>query len=179
MLVRGSRLAGRALAGPAARALPALRSLRTSSVRQADEAPKAVDGAMSFDFTLPSATLYSEAPVEMVILPGVDGQFGVMPNYVPTIAELKPGVIAVQETAGGPLTKYFVPGGFASMTAESKLSVSVLEAVPIEDLDEEAIKTGLAQYQAAYAAATDDLAKVEAEIGVDVYQAMAHAISEA
>ena len=43
---------------------------------------------MSFTFTLPSASLYQAAQVEMVILPGVDGFFGVMPNYVPTIAEL-------------------------------------------------------------------------------------------
>ena len=50
----------------------------------------------------------------MVILPGGDGQFGVMPSHVPTITEVKPGVVSVQETAGGALAKYFVSGGFAS-----------------------------------------------------------------
>ena len=37
---------------------------------------------------------------------------------------------------------------------------------------------GLAQYSAAYASATEDLAKSEAEIGVEVYQALSYAISE-
>ena len=115
----------------------------------------------------------------MVILPGGDGQFGVMPSHVPTITELKPGVVSVQEAAGGPLTKYFVSGGFASVNAESVLNVSVLEAVTLDELDAEAVKTGLAQYTAAYAAATEDYAKSEAEIGVEVYQAMSYAISEA
>jgi F-type H+-transporting ATPase subunit delta len=62
------------------------------------------------------------------------------------------------------------------MTDESKLNVTVLEAVSIDDLDPEAVKTGLAQYTAAYASATEDLAKTEAEIGVSVYQAMSYAI---
>ena len=55
------------------------------------------------------------------------------------------------------------------MTDQSKLNVTVLEAVALEDIDPDAVKTGLAQYSAAYASANDDLAKSEAEIGVEVY----------
>lgn len=168
---------------PAASLLPRVaqlsRPLHASAARLADDASKPADGMMSFTFTLPSKSLYEDVPVEMVILPGNDGQFGAMASHVPTISELKPGVVAVQESAGGALTKYFIPGGFASISSDSKLRVSTLECAAIEDIDAEAVKTGLAQYQAAYAAATDDLAKAEAEIGVEVYQAMSYAISEA
>ena len=66
-----------------------------------------------------------------------------------------------------------------SVSSDSKLRVSSLECAAVEDLDSEAVKTGLAQYQAAYASATDDLAKAEAEIGVEVYQAMSYAIADA
>jgi len=127
---------------------------------------------------VPTKALYEGAGVEMVILPGGDGQFGVMPGHVPTITEVKPGVVSVQEVAGGPLTKYFVSGGFASVNADSVLNVTVIEAVTFDELDPEAVKTGLAQYSAAYANATDDYAKSEAEIGVEVYQAMSYAIAE-
>lgn len=65
-----------------------------------------------------------------------------------------------------------------AVNAESKLNVTVLEACSIDDLDPEAVKTGLAQYTAAAAAAADDLAKEEAMIGVSVYQAMSYAIAE-
>ena len=44
--------------------------------------------------------------------------------------------------------------------------------------DPETVKTGLAQYQAAYASATDDTEKSEAEIGVDCYQAMAYSLED-
>ena len=66
-----------------------------------------------------------------------------------------------------------------AVTGESQLNVSVLEAVSIDDIDPEAVKTGLAQYSAAYANATEDLAKAEAMIGVEVYQALSFAVAEA
>lgn len=162
---------------PRALAVQPLRSLRTTGARYADDASGG--GGLTLNFTLPSKALYAESAVEMVILPGGDGQFGVMPSHVPTITEVKPGVVSVQEAAGGPLTKYFVSGGFASVNSDSVLNVTVLEAVLLEDIDPDAVKTGLAQYSAAYAAATEDYAKSEAEIGVEVYQAMSYAISEA
>ena len=42
----------------------------------------------------------------------------------------------------------------------------------------QAVKQGLAQYTAAYASAVEDYDKVEAEIGVEVYQAMSFAIAD-
>eukprot|EP00967_Tisochrysis_lutea_P090240 scaffold128971_cov31-Tisochrysis_lutea.AAC.3 len=111
--------AGLRRAVPLAR-LPVARAVHATRISLADDPkPAAAPGSLSLTFTLPSACLYEAAPVEMVILPGVDGIFGVMPNHVPTIAELKPGVVSIQETAGGPLTKYFVSGGFASSTCTS------------------------------------------------------------
>lgn len=107
-----SRLANQVAIAPRALAVAPVRSLRTTAPRSADEASSG--GGLTLNFTIPSKSLYAEAPVEMVILPGGDGQFGVMPSHVPTITEVKPGVVSVQETAGGPLTKYFVSGGFAS-----------------------------------------------------------------
>ena len=66
-----------------------------------------------------------------------------------------------------------------AVNSASELNVTVLEAVALEDIDPDAVKTGLAQYSAAYASANDDLAKSEAEIGVEVYSALSYAISEA
>merc|ERR1719440_23716 len=118
----------------------ATRGLHASAPRYSDVEKTTSPTGMALNFALPSGTLYEDAPVEMVIVPSTDGMFGIMPNHVPTIAELKPGVVSVQEAAGGPLKKYFVSGGFATMTPESVLMLSVLEAVEIEDLDAEPVK---------------------------------------
>ena len=110
-----SRIARTRLASMAPRALTAgapVRALHATRARLADEPASA--GGLTFTMTVPTKSLYEEAAVEMVILPGGDGMFGVMPSHVPTISELKPGTISVQETAGGELTKYFISGGFAS-----------------------------------------------------------------
>lgn len=165
------------------RSVPSLRAsfraFRATPIPRAEEsASKGDSESLTLSFAIPSSPIYQDKNVNMVILPGEDGFFGVMPNHVPTIAQLKPGVVQVQEQSNGPLTKYFVSGGFASIGENSKLSISALEATLVEDLDVEAVKAGLAQYQAAYAAATEDMAKAEAEIGVEVYQAMSYAISE-
>jgi F-type H+-transporting ATPase subunit delta len=158
---------------------PALRPLHSTGARLAEEAAAAPATGMKFNFSMPDKTLYEEANVEMVIVPGVDGFFGITPGHVPTIAELKPGMVSVQEVANGPLKKYFVAGGFATIDSESLCNVSTLVAVDIEDLDADTVKIGLAQYQEAYAKATDDSEKSEAEIGVDCYQAMAYALEDA
>ena len=39
------------------------------------------------------------AQVEMVIVPGVDGEFGVLPGHAPLVTEIVPGVLRVFETA--------------------------------------------------------------------------------
>uniref|UniRef100_A0A7S3ESZ6 ATP synthase F1 complex delta/epsilon subunit N-terminal domain-containing protein n=1 Tax=Haptolina ericina TaxID=156174 RepID=A0A7S3ESZ6_9EUKA len=157
-------------------AAPAARSLHATGARFADE----VSGpAVTLNFTLPSRALYVESQVAMVMLPGDDGVFGVMPSHVPTVAQLKPGLVQVMETEGAPLKKYFISGGFATMSPESVLNISTLEAASLEDIDADAVKVGLAQYSEAYANATDDLLKSEAEIGVEVYQALSHSLAEA
>jgi len=156
-------------------AVPAARTLHSTRVVYADA--EAATG-LTFNFTLPAESLYENTPVEMVILPGSDGQFGVMPNHVPTVTQLKPGVVSVQEEAGGPLKKFFISGGFAYVTPESVLKVATLECADIDDIDADAVKVGLAQFSEAYASATDDLLKSEAEIGVEVYSALSHALAD-
>jgi F-type H+-transporting ATPase subunit delta len=76
----------------------------------------AADGSesakMVLNFCLPHETIYRDAEVSQVILPGVDGEYGVTVNHVPTVSQLKPGVVQVLFKTGEP-EKYFIAGGFA------------------------------------------------------------------
>ena len=51
--------------------------------------------------------------MEMALLPGMEGYFGIKANHVPIIAQLKPGVVELHD--GADVAKYFVSGGFAFM----------------------------------------------------------------
>ena len=112
----------------------------------------------------------------MVIIPGASGVFGVLPGHVPTISELKPGVVEVTKAAGD-VAKYFVSSGFAFVHANSTLDLCTVEAVPLEDLDPAAVSSGKTDAEAELSRATDEVEKAKAQIALDVYTAMAEALA--
>lgn len=46
--------------------------------------------------------------VDMVLVPAVTGDFGAMPGHVPTVAQLRPGVVTVHKEMDKDVKKYFV-----------------------------------------------------------------------
>mmetsp|Transcript_3121 Transcript_3121/g.8592 ORF Transcript_3121/g.8592 Transcript_3121/m.8592 type:complete len:235 (-) Transcript_3121:2240-2944(-) len=148
------------------------------SEKPADGAP--VPSKLTFNFYLPHEKPYSAAEVDMVLVPAVTGDFGVMPGHVPTAAQLRPGVLTVQEDEGTS-KKFFVSSGFAFVHADSTADVCAVEAFPVEDLDAATVEAGLADYTAKLASATsggDDYEAAAAQIGVEVYSAMNAAITD-
>lgn len=111
----------------------------------------------------------------MVIVPASTGQMGVLPGHVPTIAELKPGVLSVHE--GNDTKKYFVSSGFAFVHANSVADIIAVEAVPIDQIDPSLVQKGLAEFNQKLSSATTDLEKAEAQIGVDVHSALNSALT--
>ena len=78
-----------------------------------------------------------------MLLPALTGDFGVMPGHVPTVAQLRPGVVTVHKTLDKDIDKYFVSSGFAFVHADSSTDVCAVEAVKLDDLDPEAVRSGL------------------------------------
>jgi F-type H+-transporting ATPase subunit epsilon len=85
-----------------------------------------------FDLVSPERMLLSE-DVDMVTIPGAEGDFGVFAGHAPVISTLRPGVIDVQGGSEAGLRLY-VRGGFAEVDAE-KIIVLAEEAVPLKELD--------------------------------------------
>ena len=95
---------------------------------------------VQFELVSPERLLVSR-PVEMVVVPGVEGDFGVLPGHAPLISEVRPGVIAVFE--GGKVEeRIFVAGGFAEVTAE-RCTVLAEQALPIAEIDRGAVEADL------------------------------------
>jgi F-type H+-transporting ATPase subunit epsilon len=68
----------------------------------------------------------------MVVVPGVEGDFGVMHGHAPLISLVRPGVLEVFQ--GSKVEQRFiVAGGFAEVTPE-RCTVLADEAVPFEQL---------------------------------------------
>ena len=133
------------------------------------------DNKVAFELVAPEKLLFS-AEVDMVVVPGSEGDFGVLPGHAPVIASVRPGVIDIYD--GGIDAKFireriFVAGGFAEVS-ESRCTVLAEEAMPLGDIDAAGLDARLTAARAALAAAesdeervrrTRDLAVIEAMIG--------------
>ena len=87
---------------------------------------------VAFELVSPERLLLSK-PVEMVVVPGTEGDFGVLPGHAPMISTVRPGVISIH--AGGTArTRIFVAGGFAEVTPE-RCTVLAETAVPLNEID--------------------------------------------
>ncbi|CAN0908326.1 ATP synthase subunit delta', mitochondrial [Linum grandiflorum] len=137
--------------------------------------PSTIPTKLTVNFVLPYATELSAKEVDMIIVPATSGQMGVLPGHVPTIAELKPGVMSVHE--GSDVTKYFVSSGFAFIHGNSVADVIAVEAVPIDRIDPTLVGKGVAEFNQKLGTASTDLEKAEAQIGVDVYSALNSALT--
>ena len=89
---------------------------------------------ISFDLVSPERLLLSEQ-VDMVTVPGREGDFGVLAGHMPLISSLRPGVIDVK---GDRDARYFVLGGFAEVTPE-KLTVLAEDVCPMSEVDAAAL----------------------------------------
>eukprot|EP00245_Coleochaete_scutata_P007451 TRINITY_DN22866_c0_g1_i1.p1 TRINITY_DN22866_c0_g1~~TRINITY_DN22866_c0_g1_i1.p1 ORF type:complete len:200 (-),score=47.10 TRINITY_DN22866_c0_g1_i1:913-1512(-) len=136
--------------------------------------PAAIPEKLTVNFNLPHEVPYQAKEVDMVIIPSTSGQMGVLPGHVPTVAQLKPGIMSVHE--GTDVKTYFVSSGFAFIHPNSVADICAVEAVPLEDLDPEAVKAGVATYAQKLATATTELEQAEAQIGVEVHSAMSAAL---
>ena len=100
---------------------------------------------LRLEIVTPDATAYSE-DVQMVTLPGSEGELGVYPNHVPLLTTLLPGELRVLKD--GRETFLAVGEGFVEIRGER---VSVLTDVALEasSIDESAAQAAIARAQAA------------------------------
>jgi F-type H+-transporting ATPase subunit epsilon len=82
----------------------------------------------------PDATVYSE-DVDMVTLPGVEGQMGVQPQHVRLMTQLVPGELIVHK--GGHDEFMAVGEGLVEITNE-RISIVTNMAIAIDKIDEAA-----------------------------------------
>ncbi len=87
----------------------------------------------------PEGEAFSQ-PVEGVVLPGAEGDFGVMEEHARFLAPLKPGPVEIK-LAGGEVEWAGVSGGFAEVSG-GHVVVLVDECYKAHEIDEEhAIRT--------------------------------------
>src|SRR5881392_2252446 len=100
---------------------------------------------LRLEIVTPETTAYSE-DVEMVTLPGSEGELGVYPKHVPVLTILRPGELRVIKDGRG--SSLAVGEGFIEITAD-RVSVLTDMAIEAQQIDVTAAEQAIARAQAA------------------------------
>jgi F-type H+-transporting ATPase subunit epsilon len=87
---------------------------------------------LKLEIVTPEASVFSE-DVEMVTLPGIEGEMGVFPNHVPLMTQVIPGEVVVRKDGQ---ERYLAVGeGFVEVTGQ-RVAILTDMAIPADQIDE-------------------------------------------
>lgn len=125
-------------------------------------------GTFKFELVSPERILLSE-DAEQVIVPGMEGQFTVLPGHAPVISTLRPGVLDAQ-VAGG-RRRVFVRGGFAEVGPD-RLTVLAQHMLDLDNMDADKLASEVSSAEQILAEAKDDAGRMLAGEAVERLKAL-------
>ncbi|EME87700.1 uncharacterized protein MYCFIDRAFT_54841 [Pseudocercospora fijiensis CIRAD86] len=133
----------------------------------ADVAPDKIQLTLA----LPHQAIYKSQDVVQVNIPAESGEMGVLASHVPSIEQLKPGLVEVIEEQGGS-KQFFLSGGFATVQPNSVLSINAVEGYPLEDFSAEAVRNQIAEAQKIASGGGSEQDVAEAKIELEVLESL-------
>ena len=123
---------------------------------------------LKLEIVTPDAKTYSDE-VEMVTLPGSEGEMGIYPQHVPLLTQIVPGEVVVRKAG----RDYFlaVGEGFVEITGE-RVAILTDMAIRAENIDEAKAEEARRRAEARLAEHIDD------EEGAMVSAALAHSLAQ-
>ena len=112
-----------------------------------------MNNKINFDFVSPEASIVS-SEVDMVLIPGVDGDAGILPDHSPFMTTLRQGIVEVTFEQGN-VKKYLVEGGFADIT-QDKMTILAETSLNLSDSDSKVLKSEIDIINEKLASAKED-----------------------
>ena len=117
-----------------------------------------------FELVSPERVLIA-VDAAQVVVPGAEGDFGVLAGHAPFVSTLRPGVVEVT-APGTPAARIFVRGGFAEVEPD-RLTILAQRAIDVKELQGAVLAEELRAAEDELGAATDDAARFMAERALD------------
>lgn len=118
------------------------------------------NNAIQFELVSPEARLMDE-PAVMVVLPGTDGDIGVLPEHSPLVSTMRAGVVSIYKESKATITdQIFLAGGFADVSATS-VTVLAEEAIPVSKIDASEVQSQIEALKADLASGSDKTHEAE------------------
>ena len=123
---------------------------------------------LQLEIVTPDAKVFSEG-VEMVTLPGAEGEMGIYPQHVPLLTQIVPGEVIVRKDG----RDYYlaVGDGFVEITGE-RVAIMTDMAIRAEHIDEARAEEARQRAEARLAGQVDD------EESAMVSAALAHSLAQ-
>lgn len=131
---------------------------------------------VSFELVSPERLLFA-ADVDLVVVPGFDGDFGVLPGHSLFLSQIRPGLIETYEK-GAVTERIFISGGFVEATPE-RCTVLADSALPVADIDRAETEQKLKDAREDVADAKEEAERRSAARQVAVFEAMLAAAERA
>jgi F-type H+-transporting ATPase subunit epsilon len=84
---------------------------------------------LHFELVSPERLVRS-GPVHMVVVPGAEGDFGVLAGHAPMMSTIRPGEIAIYPAPGAVPERIRIEGGFAEVS-EKGLTILAEQLEPV------------------------------------------------
>ena len=124
-----------------------------------------------FELASPEQLVFS-GEVEHVVVPGSEGEFGVLAGHAPLVAMLRPGILTIH---GAGEQRFVVRGGFAEVNPQG-LTVLADFALPAEQVDREVLAGQIKDLEEDVADATEGPARDRAAHRLDQLRAVQAAL---
>ena len=124
---------------------------------------------LRLEIVTPDNRAYAE-DVEMVVLPGVEGEMGILPMHVPLMTQIKPGELVV--TKNGETLHLAVGEGFVEVTQE-RVNVLTDMAIDERQIDEAAAEAAVKRAEESLASGehgSEEAAAVQAALAKSLAQ---------
>jgi F-type H+-transporting ATPase subunit epsilon len=123
---------------------------------------------LKLEIVTPDSKVYSE-DVEMVTLPGVEGEMGIFPNHVPLMTQISPGEIIARKDG----QDFFlaIGEGFVEITGE-RVAILADMAIRAENIDEAQAEEARRRAEARLSETVND------EESAMVQAALAHSLAQ-
>jgi F-type H+-transporting ATPase subunit epsilon len=128
-----------------------------------------------FELVSPERLMFS-ANVGEVVIPGTEGDFGVLPGHSNLISTVRPGVIHILDDGARVTDRIFVEGGFAEVNANG-CTVLAERAQKVGEIDRAQAEQALADAREDVQDAKNDVERAVAVAAVEIAEARLHALS--
>jgi len=126
---------------------------------------------IQFELVSPESKIMSEG-VTMAVIPGSEGDFGVLYGHTPLVANVRAGVVEIyRDTMSDVSERVFIAGGFADVSGE-QCTLLAEQAINVNDIDKVDIDRQITDIEGDLKIITDESDKKRFHKKLDILRLM-------